>query len=71
MVSIGPKGEYKPADVIGCAVNFAKKAITGELEEFGLKQSGKHKLGTARAQNFNSTQLSTQGTISAMSSIAL
>ena len=28
----GPNGEYRPADVVGCAVRVAKVA-TGEVEE--------------------------------------
>ena len=30
----GPKGEYRPADVIGCAVHVARIA-TGEVRETG------------------------------------
>ncbi len=46
-MSKGPKGEYRPADVIGCAVHVAKIATTGELEEIGLKQPSKQKSGIA------------------------
>ena len=58
-MSKGPKGEYKPADVIGCAVNFAKIAITGELKEIGLKQPGKQKSGI-EGSNARSESLSNE-----------
>ena len=51
----GPKGEKRPADVVGCAVTVAKIA-TGEIEEEltngvvpGRKKSGKAG-GKARAE---------------------
>ena len=36
----GPKGERRPADVIGCAVHVAKIAI-GEIEDTKLKYPAK------------------------------
>ena len=42
----GPKGEKRPADVIGCAVHVAKIA-TGDIEDTGLKQPGKRNSGLA------------------------
>ena len=48
----GPKGERRPADVVGCAVKVAKIA-TGEVEEDGYEQPNKvkgGKLGAAIAR---------------------
>jgi len=45
----GPRGERRPADVIGCAVTVAKIA-TVEIEDMRLKQSAKRKNGLARAE---------------------
>lgn len=45
----GPRGERRPADVIGCAVIVAKTA-TGEIEENLEKPSGKVRSGRAGAK---------------------
>ena len=42
----GPKGERRPADVVGCAVHVAKIA-TGETVESGYKAPGRKKSGKA------------------------
>ena len=44
----GPKGERRPADVVGCAVQVAKIA-TGEIEDEGYKQPNKVESGRAGA----------------------
>jgi hypothetical protein len=55
----GPKGEKRPADVIGAAVMIGRIA-TGEIEETESKQSAAAKLGKqggkARAQNLTPEQ---------------
>lgn len=55
----GPKGEKRPADVIGAAVMIGRIA-TGEIEETESKQSAASKLGKqggkARAQNLTPEQ---------------
>ena len=43
----GPKGQTRPADVVGCAVTVAKIA-TGEVEEGGYVVPGRRKSGSAR-----------------------
>ncbi len=45
----GPKGERRPADVIGCAVMVAKIA-TGETEDTKSKTPGRIKSGKAGAK---------------------
>lgn len=45
----GPKGQKRPADTIGCAVNVAQIA-TGEVQETELKQPAKRKSGLAGAK---------------------
>ena len=48
----GPKGERRPADVVGCAVQVAKIA-TCEIEDEGYKQPNKvagGKIGVAVVQ---------------------
>ncbi len=45
----GPKGERRPADVIGNAVLIARIA-TGEAEDTKLKQPAKRKSGLAGAK---------------------
>lgn len=45
----GPRGERRPADVIGCAVTVAKIA-TGEIEDTRLTQPAKRKSGLAGAK---------------------
>ena len=42
----GPKGEKRPADVIGCGVHVAKIA-TGEIEDPKLKYPAKRNSGLA------------------------
>ena len=42
----GPRGERRPADIVGCAVTVAKIA-TGEIEDTELKQPAKRKSGLA------------------------
>lgn len=44
----GPKGERRPADVVGCAVAVAKIA-TGEIEEETYAAPGRKKSGRAGA----------------------
>jgi hypothetical protein len=55
----GPRGEKRPADVIGTAVMVAKIA-TGEIEEELQKKSGRTRSGhagaQARAKNLTSEQ---------------
>lgn len=46
---IGPQGERRPADAIGCAVMVARLAI-GEIEESPKPKSGKTKSGKAGAK---------------------
>jgi hypothetical protein len=45
----GPKGESRPADVIGCAITVAKIA-TGELKENLPEKSGRVRSGQAGAK---------------------
>ena len=45
----GPRGEKRPADVIGCAVMVAKIA-TGEIEEQTEPKSGRTRSGRAGAK---------------------
>lgn len=45
----GPRGEKRPADVIGNAVTVAKIA-TGEIEDTGHKQPAKRNSGIAGAK---------------------
>lgn len=45
----GPKGENRPADVIGCAITVAKIA-TGETEENLPDKSGRVRSGRAGAK---------------------
>ena len=42
----GPRGERRPADVVGCAVAVAKIA-TGEIKDTRLVQPNKRKAGVA------------------------
>ena len=42
----GPKGERRPADVVGCAITVAKIA-TGEIEDTKLESPGRRKSGKA------------------------
>lgn len=47
----GPRGERRPADVVGCAVHVAKIATaTGEIEDTRYKQPNKVKAGQAGAE---------------------
>lgn len=46
---VGPRGEKRPADTIGCAVLVAKIA-TREIEEALTKPSGKVRSGKAGAK---------------------
>lgn len=46
---VGPKGEKRPADLIGCAIMSARLA-TGELEEETKEKSGKTRSGIAGAK---------------------
>lgn len=45
----GPRGENRPADVIGCAINVARIA-TGEVEDDRYSASGRQRSGQAGAQ---------------------
>ncbi len=45
----GPRGEKRPADVIGCAVHVARIA-TGDIEEHTREPSGKVRSGLAGAK---------------------
>ncbi len=59
----GPKGQKRPADVIGNAVHVMRIA-TGEIDEFGQTEDGKNKAavelgrkgGLARAENMSKTK---------------
>lgn len=46
---IGPNGERRPADLIGCAVKSARIA-TGEIEELLKPKSGRTRSGKAGAK---------------------
>lgn len=45
----GPRGENRPADVIGCAITVARIA-TGEIKEALTEPSGKVRSGLAGAR---------------------
>ena len=45
----GPRGQYRPADLIGCAVMTARLA-TGEIEELLKQKSNRIKSGQAGAK---------------------
>ena len=45
----GPRGECRPADIVGCAVHVARIA-TGEIEDTGYKQPNKVRAGRAGAR---------------------
>ena len=45
----GPKGEKRPADMIGCATMVAQIA-TGEIQEVATKKSGRTRSGQAGAR---------------------
>ena len=45
----GPRGERRPADVVGCAVHVAKIA-TGEIEDTKHRQPAKVRSGHAGAR---------------------
>ena len=45
----GPRGERRPADVVGCAVTVAKIA-TGEIEDTEYEQPNKVRAGLAGAR---------------------
>ena len=55
----GPRGESRPADVIGCAINVARIA-TGEIEDDIKVASGRVRSGQvggkARAERLDQTQ---------------
>ena len=57
----GPRGENRPADVIGCAIAVARIA-TGEVVELHVKPSGKVRSGLAgakaRAENMSKEERS-------------
>lgn len=57
----GPRGENRPADVIGCAINVARIA-TGEIAEISRQVDGRHRSGVAgaaaRAQKLTAEQRS-------------
>ena len=42
----GPRGEHRPADLIGCAVNVARIA-TGEVDDDGYQTPGRKRSGQA------------------------
>ena len=46
---VGPNGELRPTDLIGCAVMSARLA-TGEIEEVHKPKSGRTKSGIAGAK---------------------
>jgi len=48
----GPRGEKRPADSIGCAVNVARIA-TGEIEDTRFVSKNRHKSGVAGAKARN------------------
>ena len=45
----GPRGEHRPADVIGCAITVARIA-TGEAEDDRYSTPGRKRSGQAGAQ---------------------
>ncbi len=45
----GPRGENRPADVIGCAINVARIA-TGEVEDDRYSAPGRQRSGQAGSQ---------------------
>lgn len=45
----GPRGEKRPADVIGCAIMVAKIA-TGEVEDVPMRSPGRMRSGKAGAK---------------------
>ncbi len=45
----GPRGEQRPADVIGCAVTVARLSV-GDMDEKLTKPSGKVRSGHAGAK---------------------
>ena len=54
----GPKGEKRPADVVGCAVTVMKIA-TGEMEEdVPQHRNGKVNGGKARAESMTAQERS-------------
>jgi hypothetical protein len=61
---IGPRGERRPADVIGAAIAVAKIA-TGEIVEASVEKSGRvrsrHAGATARARNLTKEKRSQIG----------
>lgn len=48
-MTVGPKGEKRPADLIGCAIMTARLA-TGEIEEPLKEKSGRTRSGKAGAK---------------------
>ena len=46
---VGPQGQKRPADLIGCAVNVARIA-TGQAEDDRIKASGRTRSGQAGAE---------------------
>ena len=49
---VGPKGEKRPADLIGCAIMTARLA-TGEIEEPLKEKSGRTRSGMAGSKARN------------------
>jgi hypothetical protein len=48
-MAVGPNGEHRPADLIGCAIVSARLA-TGEIEELLKSKSGRTRSGKAGAK---------------------
>ena len=65
----GPRGEKRPADVVGCAVKVARIA-TGEVEEETYEAPGRRKSGkagaAARAEALTADQRSAIAKLAAM-----
>lgn len=49
IMPVGPEGQKRPADLVGCAVTVARIAV-GEQQDSVLKQPGKRKGGLAGAR---------------------
>lgn len=66
----GPKGEKRPADVVGCAITVAKIA-TGEIEDVQSQTPGRRKSGqagaAARAQKLTADERSEIARVAALS----
>jgi len=64
----GPRGEHRPADLIGCAVNVARIA-TGEADDDRIPATGRVRSGRAggkaRAESLSSERRQEIATVAA------